>query len=418
MRNKFKRYLSLLLVFLFLAGTLNVPVNAVEKNTADHVIISQVYGGGGNSGAQYKNDFIELYNPTNKSIDLTGWSVQYASAKGDFNNITVLSGSIGPSKYYLIQEAEGNNKDAAPLPAPDAEGNIAMSGTNGKVALANKTTAIESAADSSVIDFVGFGSANAYEGTAPTKALSNSTAAVRKFEGVDTDDNNADFEITAPNPRNSEYKAPIDETKCAIPAASIASGYVTKGTEVTFTTETKDAVIEYNTVSESDWTTKSAITVSSGSAITVTVTKDTAYYVRAVKEGLENSDVATFSYTIDVRDPNVVLNIKEVLELPSGTKDVVVAGQIVYFATTYSNPVIQTKIDGKTYSLYVYGAASDNAKVGDLVKLKGTYTIYNGLPELMSVTESEIIGSETPMKAETVTIDKLKSDGKNMIGPE
>ena len=46
------------------------------------VVISQVYGGGGNSGATYTHDFIELFNRGTVAQDLTGWSVQYASATG------------------------------------------------------------------------------------------------------------------------------------------------------------------------------------------------------------------------------------------------------------------------------------------------------------------------------------------------
>jgi len=43
-------------------------------------VISQIYGGGGNSGAAFQNDFVELFNPGTVSFDLTGWSIQYASA--------------------------------------------------------------------------------------------------------------------------------------------------------------------------------------------------------------------------------------------------------------------------------------------------------------------------------------------------
>ncbi len=43
------------------------------------VVISQVYGGGGNAGAPLKNDFIELYNRGTTAVDLGGWSVQYAA---------------------------------------------------------------------------------------------------------------------------------------------------------------------------------------------------------------------------------------------------------------------------------------------------------------------------------------------------
>ena len=57
-----------------------------SASLADHVLIHQVYGGGGNSGATYKNDFIELYNPTDKTIDLTGFSVQYAGGTAKFSS--------------------------------------------------------------------------------------------------------------------------------------------------------------------------------------------------------------------------------------------------------------------------------------------------------------------------------------------
>ena len=41
------------------------------------LVISEVYGGGGNSGATYTNDFIELYNPTASAVPLDGYTVQY-----------------------------------------------------------------------------------------------------------------------------------------------------------------------------------------------------------------------------------------------------------------------------------------------------------------------------------------------------
>lgn len=54
------------------------PAYAISSN----IVISQVYGGGGNSGATLKNDFIELYNLGLSSVDISNWSVQYASSTG------------------------------------------------------------------------------------------------------------------------------------------------------------------------------------------------------------------------------------------------------------------------------------------------------------------------------------------------
>src|SRR5438093_11005413 len=73
-----------------------------------NVVISQLYGGGGNLSATVTNDFIELFNRGTSSVDITGWSVQYASASGTSWDRTLLNGTIQPGQYYLIQEAQGN----------------------------------------------------------------------------------------------------------------------------------------------------------------------------------------------------------------------------------------------------------------------------------------------------------------------
>src|SRR5687768_8466051 len=97
-------------------------------------VINQVYGGGGNSGATFTNDFIELRNLGSTPLDLTGWSVQYASAAGTTWQVTPLTGTIPAGGFYLVQEAAGAG-GSTPLPTPDASGSIAMSASAGKVAL-------------------------------------------------------------------------------------------------------------------------------------------------------------------------------------------------------------------------------------------------------------------------------------------
>src|SRR5690349_2019283 len=97
------------------------------------VVFSQVYGGGGNSGATFTNDFIELYNGGSAAVDLTGWSVQYGSASGSTYQVTALTGVIPAGAHYLVQEAAGSG-GTTPLPTPDATGGIAMAAASGKVA--------------------------------------------------------------------------------------------------------------------------------------------------------------------------------------------------------------------------------------------------------------------------------------------
>jgi len=171
------------------------------------VVISQIYGGGGNSGATYKNDFIELFNRSTNAVDLTGWTVQYNSATGtgNWSGKTSLSGSIPAGGYYLIQESQGSGGTTS-LPTPDAVGTISMGATAGKVALVtNSTTLSGCPSGSSIIDLVGYGStANCSEGSTPTPDLGNTVAAIRTHGGCrDTDVNGLEFKVAPPSPRNS-----------------------------------------------------------------------------------------------------------------------------------------------------------------------------------------------------------------------
>src|SRR5437870_12904629 len=181
-----------------------VPLSQRAAAVSTTVVISQVYGGGGNSGATFKNDFIELFNRGSVAVDVTGWSVQYASAAGTSWAATPLSGTIQPGQYYLVQEAAGAG-GTTNLPTPDATGTIAMSATSAKVALLSSQTTIAggtSCPTSGVVDLVGYGGANCFEGSGAAPTLSNTTAALRAGNGcVDTDNNLADFTATAPSPR-------------------------------------------------------------------------------------------------------------------------------------------------------------------------------------------------------------------------
>ena len=153
---------------------------------------------------RYTHDFIELYNRGTTTIDLTGWSVQYASTTGTTWQVTTLSGTLAPGQYYLVQQAAGAG-GTTPLPTPDASGSIAMSATNGKVALANTATPLTGSCSTAVVDLVGYGSANCFEGAGAAPTLSNTTAAIRRREWRDTNSNWADFTTGAPNPRNGSY---------------------------------------------------------------------------------------------------------------------------------------------------------------------------------------------------------------------
>ncbi|WP_222843111.1 lamin tail domain-containing protein [Luteimonas chenhongjianii] len=158
------------------------------------IVISQAYGGGGNSGAPLNADFVELFNSGDLPAPLGGKSVQYASATGTGNfgagagQIVVLPDvEIPAGGYYLVGLAGGAN--GGPLPTPDASGTINMSGSAGKVVLADTPTSLgcnggnnacSPAQQALILDLVGFGNANFFEGSAPAPATSNSTDPARR----------------------------------------------------------------------------------------------------------------------------------------------------------------------------------------------------------------------------------------------
>src|SRR6185369_14573499 len=114
-------------------------------NALPHVVISQVFGGGGNSGAPFRNDFIEIFNAGSAPVDLAGWSVQYASATASTWSVTPLNAvTLLPGEYYLIQESSGGSNGVT-LPAPDATGTITMASGSGKVALLKKSASLSGA---------------------------------------------------------------------------------------------------------------------------------------------------------------------------------------------------------------------------------------------------------------------------------
>jgi DNA/RNA endonuclease G (NUC1) len=214
------------------------------------IAISQVYGGGNNSGAPLRNDFVELFNRGGTTVSLSGWSVQYTSATGtglfSANTTALPAVSLGPGQYFLVQESGGTTNGAA-LPSPDATGSINMSATGGKVLVTNTTAGIACNGGSTVclagqlaqiVDLVGYDGANFFEGTATAPLLSNSLANFRKDGGCqDTNDNAADFTAIAPEPRNAA--TPVQPCPGIFPLGALDHVTITGTTTVTAGLTTK-----------------------------------------------------------------------------------------------------------------------------------------------------------------------------------
>jgi hypothetical protein len=178
----------------------------------DHLVIRHVYGGGGNSGATLRNDFVELFNPSNTTISLAGLSLQYGSATGTTWQLTPLPAtkSIPAGGIFLVQLGSGGANGAVLTATPDHTSSINMGATAGKIALVEATTALAGACPTTnVIDMVGFGSTANCSETAPTPAPS-ATNSLRRASGgcADTEDNSADFSAGAVTQPSNSATAP------------------------------------------------------------------------------------------------------------------------------------------------------------------------------------------------------------------
>ena len=202
-------------VFTILGLTAIATMNA-------QIVINEVYGGGGNGGSTLKNDFIELKNRGTASVTITGATLQYASAAGTFNQYhTLPTITLAGGQTFLIQEQAGAGGTVdlvpdfvAPIPINFGSGTntmpgFAMSGTNLKIVLASDATQVATPTDANVLDFVGVGSANLFEGAGAAPVMSNTTSDSRT-NGVDTNNNAADFTNGTPTPQNSTQLAVSD----------------------------------------------------------------------------------------------------------------------------------------------------------------------------------------------------------------
>jgi predicted extracellular nuclease len=223
---------------------------------ASDVVISQIYGGGGNV---YSADYVELFNRSSNPVDVSGWSVQYASASGTgnfaSNGISALSGTLQPGQYLLVRLATASGGSA--LPAADATGTSNLAQANGKVVLANVATGLACngsstpctpAQSAQIVDLVGYGTANFKEGSSTAPAASTTTALFRAAAGcTDTDNNGADFSTGAPAPRNSA--SPLNQCAGApvnapiVPACSPLTIQQGQAGSVTLTASDLDSLV-------------------------------------------------------------------------------------------------------------------------------------------------------------------------------
>jgi len=193
-------------------ATTAAPGGGGGDPVAEHVVIGEIQLRG---TVDHDDEFIELYNPTEAPVDLTGWSLQYKSASGtSFSRFDLPAASIAAGGYYLVTRPPADYTGS--VPGDTTQSVFLMSASGGHLFLVPFATNLTSCTDSQIVDKIGYGS-----GDCPEAAASATHAAGQSLErapgataplcgnGTDSDDNSADFDLlTLPDPQNSATSEP------------------------------------------------------------------------------------------------------------------------------------------------------------------------------------------------------------------
>jgi uncharacterized protein len=412
----------------WLAGIALVIPFALAQ-AAGPVVISQVYGGGGNTGATLKNDYIELLNRSAAPVNLSGWSVQYASATGATWQKTTLTGTLQPGQYWLIQQAVGAG-GTTNLPTPDVIGTIPMSGTAGKVALVSNdvlltcgnATVGTCVGNAVIVDLVGYGpTASNFEGSGPTPAPSNTTAVLRAGNGcTDADNNASDFAAAVPAPRNSAAPTTTCSTPLnqAIVATCPASVNAVEGSPATVALSALDpdgivvdADIVVTTVPVAGFTLSNivpATVANTALQATLNVTATSGSY--AVQVLFVNNDVpeqgATCSINVTIAPPAPAARI-HTIQGASHVSPLVgqtvsnVPGIVTAIRTNgfYMEDPLPDSDPATSEGIFVFTSTAPTVAVGDAVRVGGV------VAEFRAGGASSANLSTTQIGSPTITID-------------
>lgn len=388
---------------------------------AGNLVISQVYGGGGNSGATYKNDFIELFNRGSTAINLSGWSVQYASSAGTSWQVTPLAAvTLLPGQFHLVQEAVGAGGSVS-LPIPDSTGTIALSGTTGKVALVASTTALSGACPAGAADLVGYGAASCAE-TTPVAALTNTTAAIRSVPCNDTDNNSADFGSAAPAPRNAA--TPLAACGGVINAPIVASCpalTVDQGVGGSLLVSASDADSTVNGVAASGilpaGITLDGVVPASGSGGQASATLQVAASVGLGQYSVpllftnDQAQSAGCTVAVTVQAPAAITPIYAIQGTGSASplvgNTVTTEGVVSAVFPNLSGYYLQDPVgDGNGLTsdgIFVYAPAAA-VSVGQKLRLTATVAEYNTVTELTGPTNVQVLGNGYTIAPTDITL--------------
>ncbi|MGN0493978.1 MAG: choice-of-anchor I family protein [Acutalibacteraceae bacterium] len=224
--KRLKRITAVLAAVIMVVAAL--PSGLLSAAAPDHIVINQIYGGGGKGDTPFSHSFIELYNPTDSVISLVGYKITYSSnrenSKGKHAGSTwvsdgsaeevelALNGSIPAKTSYLIRcAAEDTSVAAVTLDKADIDWERVIDNDQSvEIILYNGEVKID-AVSTRTTDFRDVG-----EGAAPATEDISKQKSLRRTNFADTDNNAADFTLLVWNslPADEAQKqAFIDENR-------------------------------------------------------------------------------------------------------------------------------------------------------------------------------------------------------------
>lgn len=183
-------------IFLLAAiGFGNFIPEPASADVADHVVINEISIDSVSGTGGTEDDWVELYNPTDEPVDVSGWSVQKTAGSGGSLVKVILSGTIPAQGYFLIvRNGSATNEDLKASADMLAATSFSLSAGN-SVYLLNNNDDVISVSDENIVDLAGFGQTYFYEGVAPVPSIPEGKSVARIPAGEDTDQNSVDFKV-------------------------------------------------------------------------------------------------------------------------------------------------------------------------------------------------------------------------------
>lgn len=416
---------------------------------AGGVVISQVFAGGGNTGAPFQRDYVELFNAGSAAVSLGGLSLQYASATGNGffsanSPVELANVTLQPGQFFLLALASGSNGSALTADQTIVGSTPNLGGTGGKVALVAGTAGLACNGSTSqpctaaqlaqIVDLVGYGTANFAEGSA-APAPGNTQALLRAAGGcTDTHNNAADLATGTPAPRTTASPVaacgapPVNQPiVLSCPALTVATG-TAGAVELTAT----DADSRVNTVA---LTSGAVAGLGLGTLAAAAADGETARvqlqaapslqpgsYSVAVSFGNDDGQTASCTVPVTVQAAAALTPIPAIqgngAASPLVGQTVVTQGVVTAVFPGLSGYTLQDEAgDGDAQTsdgVFVYSPAGITVSVGDRVRLSATVAEFNTVTQLTSPANLVTLGSgsapaPTPLSLPVASLDELEA---------